>query len=391
MKPEARILARSDRLPPYLFSAIDAAKNAALAAGRPIVDLGVGDPDRPTPQPLVDALITAVADPAGHRYPAQRGAAGLRRAVAAFMAGRYGVEVDPDGEVLVLIGSKEGLGHLPLTCVEEGDNVLVPDPGYPVYGQATILAGGEPRAFVLRAERDFRPDPAELADLADERTRLLFLNYPHNPTGAVAEADDWRAWAAVARARNLVMVNDAAYLEVTLDGSRPVSMLAAVDHRSERVIELHSFSKLFNMTGWRVAFAVGHREVIGALGRVKESMDSGVFTPIQEVAAQALGPGFAELRAAVMEPYARRREMIVPALAEAGFEVFPSRATFYVWVRVPAGETAADFCARALAERDLVVTPGTGFGPGGEGWFRISLTAADADVVTAAERLRGWR
>lgn len=383
-------MARPDRLPPYLFSAIDAAKNAARAAGRPVVDLGVGDPDRPTPQPLVDALVAAVAEPAGHRYPAQRGAPGLRRAIASFMAGRYGVEADPDTEVLVLIGSKEGLGHLPLTCVEEGDNVLVPDLGYPVYGQATILAGGEPRNFGLRAERDFLPDAAELADLADPRTRLLFLNYPNNPTGAVAAADDWRQWAEVARARDLVLVNDAAYLEVTLDGSRPASMLAAVDHRTDRVIELHSFSKLFNMTGWRVAFAVGHRDVVGALGRVKESMDSGVFSPIQEVVALALGPDFEELRASVMEPYARRRDVIVPALAETGFEVFPSRATFYVWARVPGGEAATDFCTRALAERDLVITPGTGFGPGGEGWFRISLTADDEDVATAAERLRGW-
>ncbi|MCP4571954.1 MAG: aminotransferase class I/II-fold pyridoxal phosphate-dependent enzyme [bacterium] len=384
-------MARPDRLPPYLFSAIDAAKNAARAAGRPIVDLGVGDPDLPTPRPLVEALAAAVADPAGHRYPAQRGAEILRSAVADFMGKRYGVTVDPATEVLVLIGSKEGLGHLPLTCVEEGDNVLVPDLGYPVYGQATILAGGEPRPFKLREERGFLPEAAELSDLADERTRLLFLNYPNNPTGAVAEADHWRAWARVAQERNLVMVNDAAYLEVTLDGSRPASMLAAVDHRADRVVELHSFSKLFNMTGWRIAFAVGHADVVGALGRVKESMDSGVFTPIQEVAAKALGPDFDDLRAGVMAPYARRREMIVPALEEVGFEVFPSRATFYVWARVPVGETSTDFCARALAECDLVVTPGTGFGTGGEGWFRISLTAADEDVATAAERFRGWR
>jgi LL-diaminopimelate aminotransferase len=384
-------LARHDRLPPYLFSAIDAAKNAARAAGRPVVDLGVGDPDRPTPRLLVDALATAVADPAGHRYPAQRGGPVLRRAVAAFMDERYGVPVDPDTEVLVLIGSKEGLGHLPLSCIEEGDNALVPDLGYPVYGQATILAGGRPRLFGLDPARGFRPDPAELAGLADARTRLLFLNYPNNPTGAVATADDWRTWSDVAHDHGVVLVNDAAYLEVAPDDVPPVSMLSAVDHRARRVIELHSFSKLFNMTGWRVAFAVGHRDVVGDLARVKESMDSGVFTPIQEVAARALGPGFAELRAAVMEPYARRRGMIVPALEAAGFAVFPSRATFYVWARVPEGESAGEFCARALAERDLVLTPGTGFGPGGEGWFRISLTAPDADVATAAERLGGWR
>lgn len=384
-------MARIDRLPPYLFSAIDAAKNAARQAGRPVVDLGVGDPDRPTPEALVAALAAAAREPAGHRYPAQRGTAELRHAIAGYMADRHGVEVDPESEVLVLIGSKEGLGHLPLTCVEEGDNVLVPDLGYPVYGQATILAGGEPRLFALTAERDFQPDPADLAAAMDARTRLLFLNYPHNPTGAVADADDWRAWAGLAADRDVVLVNDAAYLEVAPDDDAPTSLLAAADHRAAPLVELHSLSKLFNMTGWRVAFAVGHPEVVGALARVKESMDSGVFTPIQQVAARALGPDFTALRAEVMEPYARRRAALVAALEEADFVVFPSRATFYVWARVPAGESAADFCARALAERDLVVTPGTGFGPGGEGWFRLSLTAPDADVAEAAERLRGWR
>jgi len=382
---------RLDRLPPYLFSAIDAAKAKARAAGRPVVDLGIGDPDRPTPAALVRVMIEALDDAAGHRYPAQRGDAALRRVIAAWLAGRHGVTADPDTEILALIGSKEGLGHLPLTCVQEGDNVLVPDLGYPVYAQATILAGGDPRPFALAAERGFLPDPAELARLADERTRLAFLNYPNNPTGAVAPAGFWSEMAGIAADRGFVLVNDAAYLEVTLDGTRPASMLAEVDHRRHRVIELHSLSKMFNMTGWRVGFAVGHPQVVGALGRVKESIDSGVFTPVQRVATHALGPAFADLQRDVMAPYAARRAVMVQALEAAGFEVFPSGATFYVWVRVPDGGASAEFCARVLEEIDVVVTPGLGFGGGGEGWFRVSLTAADADVAEGARRFREWR
>jgi LL-diaminopimelate aminotransferase len=384
-------VSRLDRLPPYLFSAIDRAKAAARAEGRPVLDLGVGDPDLPTPPELVEVLVQEVADPAGHRYPAQYGDAGLKAAVAAWLARRHGVEADPASEILVLIGSKEGLGHLPLTCVQEGDNVLVPDLGYPVYGQATLLAGGEPRNYPLRADNAFRPDPADWRRLADDGTRLAFANHPHNPTGATADAGLWCDLAAAADEGGYVLVNDGAYLEVTLDGSRPASLLAAVDHRAHRVLELHSLSKLFNMTGWRIAFAVGHRDVVADLGRVKESMDSGVFTPIQKVAQHALGEPFARLQRQVMAPYPERRRQIVEALAASGFEVFPSTATFYVWARVPSGETAAGFCARALRERDLVITPGNGFGPGGEGWFRISLTASDEDIAAAAGRLRGWR
>lgn len=384
-------MGRLDRLPPYLFSAIDAAKAEARAAGRPVVDLGIGDPDRPTPPALVEVMRQALGEPAGHRYPAQRGDRALRRTIAAWLAERHGVEADPDGEILVLIGSKEGLGHLPLTCVQEGDNVLVPDVGYPVYGQATILAGGDPRPFALAAERGFLPDLEELARLADARTRLAFLNYPNNPTGAVVQPGFWREAAALAADRGFLLVNDAAYLEVTLDGSRPASMLAEVDHRRHRVIELHSLSKMFNMTGWRVGFAVGHRDVVKALGRVKESIDSGVFTPVQRVAEHALGSAFADLQRGVMAPYAERRRVMVGALEAAGFAVFPSGATFYVWTRVPGGGSSAEFCARVLREIDVVVTPGLGFGSGGEGWFRVSLTASDADVAEAARRFREWR
>ncbi len=384
-------MGRLDKLPPYLFSAIDAAKEKARDAGVSVVDLGVGDPDRPTPRALVEVMARAVADPAFHSYPAQRGDAGLRQAIALWLANRHGVQVDPVRQVLVLVGSKEGLGHLPLTCVEEGDNVLVPDLGYPVYGQATILAGGDPRIFSLRPEMGFLPDLDELARLMDKRTRLLFLNYPNNPTGAVAGNTFWKKLVGLCSDRNVTLVNDAAYLEVTLDGSRPVSLLGAANPEADRVVELHSLSKMFNMTGWRIAFAVGHPDVVGDLARVKESIDSGVFTAVQATAAHALGEAFEELLGSVMEVYPRRRKIMVDALNKAGFEVFDSPATFYVWCRVPAGESSVDFCGRALAEIGVVVTPGPGFGSGGEGWFRISLTASDEDIAEGARRIGDWR
>jgi len=294
-------------------------------------------------------------------------------------------------QILILIGSKEGLGHLPLSCVEEGDNTLVPDLGYPVYGQATLLAGGEPRTFALRMENQFLPDLAELESLMDDHTKLLFLNYPNNPSGATATAEFWRPLIDLCQSRNVILVNDAAYMEVTLDGSRPLSMLKVAEPKTEKIIELHSLSKMFNMTGWRIAFAAGHEEVVGRLGRVKESMDSGVFTAVQETAAFALGESFEELLTGVLKAYPERRRTIVSALNEAGYEVFPTEATFYVWCRVPTKESAVEFCGRALAEIGLVITPGTGFGLGGEGWFRISLTAADAEIAEGARRLRSWR
>jgi len=380
-------MARLENLPPYLFTAIDAARDRAVAQGVDVVDLGVGDPDRPTPDALVELAAAAVRTPAYHRYPSGRGDHQLRRAVAGFLRRRHGVDVDPDTEVLILLGSKEGIAHLPLSLVQEGDNVLVPDIGYPVYTQSTILAGAEPRLFTLASERAFLPDPGQLAALADPRTRLCWINYPNNPTGAEAGAGLYEPLGKLSRERGFVLANDAAYLEVSLDEHRPVSLLEAVDHKKNRVVEFHSLSKMFNMTGWRVGFAVGNAEVLAGLARVKESIDSGVFTAIQEVATFALGRVADQLLEQVMAPYPQRRRVIVDALQAAGFEVFPTQATFYVWARVPGGEDSLGFCSRMLRQHGVVVTPGTGFGPGGEGWFRISLTAPDARIKAAAERL----
>ncbi|HOX26580.1 MAG TPA: aminotransferase class I/II-fold pyridoxal phosphate-dependent enzyme [Candidatus Krumholzibacteria bacterium] len=381
-------MGRLDKLPPYLFAEIDAARDRAAAQGVDVVDLGVGDPDQPTPKALVDLAAAAVRLPEHHRYPPGRGDARLRRAIAGFLRRRHGVDADPESEILVLVGSKEGIAHLPLALVAEGDNVLVPDVGYPVYTEASILAGAEPRLFPLSVDRAFLPDPRVLGRLADARTRLLWLNYPNNPTGAEAGAGLYAPLAELAEARGFVLANDAAYLEVSLDGHRPVSLLEAVDHRRQRVIEFHSFSKMFNMTGWRLGFAVGNSGVVGQLARVKQSIDSGAFAALQEVAAAALAIGAADrLLVDVMKPYAQRRRAIAAALAKAGLAVFPTQATFYVWARVPAGETSLGFCGRVLRDLGVVLTPGVGFGPGGEGWFRISLTAPDDRIAVAARRL----
>ncbi len=381
-------MSRLQRLAPYLFTEIDRAKRAAMAAGRDVIDLGIGDPDRPTPAPLLDAMAAAIRRPEHHRYPANRGSPALRRAAAEWLRRRHGVVVDPDTQVLALIGSKEGLAHLPLSLLEEGDEVLVPDIGYPVYASATLLAGGVPRAFPLTAERGFLPDPAALAAAAGERTRLLYLNYPNNPTGATAAPGFYADVVAALRGADVVVASDAAYLEVVPEGGRPASLLGETDPSRERVVEFHSLSKMFNMTGWRIGFAAGHPEVIAALDKVKQNIDSGVFSAVQDVAAQALSPTGEDLLRGVMAVYPPRRRRMTAALRDAGFEVFATEATFYVWARVPAGEDSGGFCRRVLEREAVVVTPGTGFGAGGEGWFRLSLTAPDERLAEAAERFR---
>ncbi len=380
-------MARLDKLPPYLFSEIDAARDRARAQGVDVIDLGVGDPDRPTPKTLVDLAASAVRTPAYHRYPTGRGDARLLRAISGFLRRRHDVDADPDSEIIALVGSKEGIAHLPLALAAEGDNILVPDIGYPVYTQSAILTGAEARTFPLTVDRAFLPDPTVLAQLADAHTRLLWTNYPNNPTGAEAGAGLYEPLAELAADRGFVLANDAAYLEVSLDAHRPVSLLEAVDHRTNRVIEFHSLSKMFNMTGWRIGFAVGNADLIAKLARVKESIDSGVFSAVQEVATFALARVADDLLGEVMQPYSERRRIMTTALRNIGLEVFPTQATFYVWARVPEGETSMGFCGRVLRDHGVVLTPGVGFGAGGEGWFRISLTAADARIKEAAGRL----
>jgi LL-diaminopimelate aminotransferase len=374
-------------LPPYLFTEIDRARRQAEAQGQDVIDLGIGDPDRPTPAPLLQAMTTALAQPIHHRYPPNQGRGELRRAIAAWLVRRHHVDVDPDRNVQVLIGSKEGLAHLPLALLSEGDEVLVPDLGYPVYTQATILAGGTPVSFPLTHARGFRPELADLSRLVSQRTRLLYMNYPNNPTGALASKQVLQQVVELASRHGFAVAHDAAYLEVAAGPERPVSLLAVADPIRHRVIEFHSFSKMFNMTGWRIGFAVGHQDLIRDLGRVKESIDSGVFGAIQAAVAAVLEQDFADVIDQVTAVYPPRRAVLAKALHELGCEVFPTAATFYVWSRIGSGEGSLAFCQRILRECGVVLTPGIGFGPGGEGWLRASLTAPDARIASAAERL----
>jgi LL-diaminopimelate aminotransferase len=379
---------RLDLLPPYLFAEISRTVGRLRAEGRDVISLGIGDPDLPTPEPIIDALAEAARDPANHRYPETEGLPELRGAIADWYRRRFGVELNPDAEVVPLIGSKEGIAHIPLAVIDPGDVVLVPDPGYPVYTSGAVFAGGE--AFYLRLEegRGFLPDLGAVPTEVARRARLLWLNYPNNPTGATADEGFFREVVEFAREFDIVVCHDAAYSEVAFDGYRPPSFLQ-VEGAREVGVEFHSLSKTYNMTGWRVGMAVGNPDIIQALTRVKTNFDSGIPQAIQRAAIAALqGPdGWVEASNRV---YRRRRDLAVEALRAAGFDVRPPQATFYLWVRTPNGQPSIDFALRLLEATAVVVTPGVGFGPGGEGYFRISLTTPDDRLEEALRRLVAW-
>jgi len=379
---------RLDLLPPYLFAEISRTVGRLRAEGRDVISLGIGDPDLPTPEPIIDALAEAARDPANHRYPETEGMPELRGAIADWYRRRFGVELNPDAEVVPLIGSKEGIAHIPLAVIDPGDVVLVPDPGYPVYTSGAVFAGGE--AFYLRLEegRGFLPDLGAVPTEVARRARLLWLNYPNNPTGATADEGFFREVVEFAREFDIVVCHDAAYSEVAFDGYRPPSFLQ-VEGAREVGVEFHSLSKTYNMTGWRVGMAVGNPDIIQALTRVKTNFDSGIPQAIQRAAIAALqGPdGWVEASNRV---YRRRRDLAVEALRAAGFDVRPPQATFYLWVRTPNGQPSIDFALRLLEATAVVVTPGVGFGPGGEGYFRISLTTPDDRLEEALRRLVAW-
>lgn len=380
---------RLNALPPYLFVEIDRRKRAALAAGVDVIDLGVGDPDRPTHRFLVDRLKTAVENPVYHRYPPDRGLAGFRQQVSAFFAQRYGVTLDPEREVLSLIGTKEGLGHLPLAVVNPGQAVLVPDPGYPVYHSATLFAGGTPHRMPLLEERGWLPDLDAIPLAVVRDAALMFLNYPNNPTGAVARLDFFEQAVDFARRHDLVIAQDAAYNEMGYD-FQPPSILQ-VSGATDVAIELHSLSKTFNMTGWRLGFAVGNPEVLAALGRIKSNIDSGQFSAIQEVGIEAYQnmdrPELRQMR----DTYRARADVLISGLRELGFRVRRLEATFYVWAGVPAGCDGMQVASRLLDEAAVVCIPGLGFGQAGRNFVRFALTV-DADRIRRAlDRMRAMK
>lgn len=376
---------RLRKLPPYLFKEIDRKKAEVKARGVDIIDLGVGDPDLPTPPHIIAALKSGAEDPANHRYPSYSGMNTFREAVAEWYEKRFNVSLDPVTEVVSLIGSKEGLAHLPLAFVNPGDVALVPTPAYPVYNTATLFAGGEPFFMPLLKENGFLPDLESIPEDAAARARLLFINYPNNPTAAVADVHFFERVTAFAVEHDIIVCHDAAYTEMAFDGFRPPSFLQAEGAR-EVGIEFHSLSKTYNMTGWRIGFAVGNRDVVEGLGAIKSNVDSGVFQAVQTAGIEALR-GDQSCVEDMMRVYAGRRDLMAAGLREAGFDVEPCRATFYLWVRVPAGWTSAGITARLL-ESGVVVTPGNGFGEPGEGYFRIALTQTLDRLEEAVKRIK---
>ena len=375
---------RLTSLPPYLFAELDRLRKAARARGVDVIDLGVGDPDRPTPQPIVEALIEAARDPGTHRYPSYQGMPEFREAAAAYMNRRFGVTLDPQTEICTLIGSKEGIAHAPLALVEIDDTVLIPSPGYPVYHAATVFAGGNPVTMPLRAENGFLPDFDAIKKAVASRATAMYLNYPNNPTGAVADLGFFSRALDFAAQHNITVLHDAAYAEIGFDGYRAPSILEAPG-AMERSVEFHSLSKTFNMAGWRLGFVAGNAEVVGAIGRVKTNVDSGVFDAVQWAGITALGLEDAVVTG-IGDVYHERRDVVVAGLRAAGIEAPEVRATFYVWFPVPGGDSAA-FARRLLDEAGIVLTPGVGFGSAGEGFCRLALCQEKERLAEAMERL----
>ncbi len=377
---------RVQQLPPYLFAAISQMIERKRAEGVDVISLGIGDPDLPTPAHLIERLQEAATDPQNHRYPESEGLPELRQAIARWYRRRHSVELDPESEIVVLLGSKEGIGHLPLCLIDPGDVSLITDPGYPVAEIATMFAGGESVRLPLSKEDGWLPRLDDVDPEVARRARILWLNYPNNPTGAVAPLEFFERAVAWARGHDVVIAHDLAYADVTFDGYVAPSILE-VRGANEVAIEFNSLSKTFNMTGWRAAMAVGNAEVIDALTRVKSNLDSGLPQAIQQMAITALDDPRNSI-AEHNEVYQRRRDRVVAVLRELGLRLDVPQASLYVWAKLPAGQgLAADYAARLVEETGVVVTPGGSYGPAGEGYIRISLTIADDRLEEALSRL----
>ena len=377
---------RLDRLPPYLFAELERKIAAKRAAGVDVISLGIGDPDTPTPESTIDALARAAADPGTHRYPSNRGRPELREAIVRFYARRFGVELDPETEVVPALGAKEAIFNLNLAFLDPGTAALAADPGYPVYTGGPLLAGGEVELMPLLPERGFTPDLLAIPGDVLSRARLMYLNYPNNPTGAVAAPGFFQEVVAFAQDHDFLVVHDAAYTETTFDGYMAPSFLETPGAK-EVGIEVFSLSKGYNMTGWRTAAVVGNPEAVEAYWRLKTNVDSGMFEAVQLAAASALDGGD-DVPRRMSKLYERRRDLVVGALREIGVEVASPKATIYVWAPVPEGHTSASYCELVLEESGVALSPGGAYGPNGEGFFRISLTVADERLTEAVGRLR---
>ena len=380
------VASRIKTLPPYLFAAIDKMKQAAIAKGVDIINLGIGDPDLPTPAPIIESLALAAKNPKHHQYPSYEGMLSFRTAVADWYKRRFKVTLNPTDEVLTLIGSKEGIGHIHLALVDPGDIVLVPSPGYPVYPVGTAFCGGVSHLMPLTKANGFLPDLNAIPKDVARKAKLMWLNSPNNPTSVVMTKDYFKRVVEFAQENQVIVCHDAAYSEIYYDGKPPVSFME-IDGAKDVGVEFHSLSKTYNMTGWRIGFVVGNKDVLAALGKVKSQLDSGVFEAVQAAGITALGldDSFTD---GLRTIYQERRDTLVPGLKSLGLEVDPPPAAFYIWVTVPKGYTSASFTAHLLEKTGIVTTPGNGFGAPGEGYIRMTVCTSKERLAEAVERIK---
>ena len=380
---------RLNKIPPYLFAEIDRKVQEKKKAGVDVISLGIGDPDLPTPPRIVHVLQEAAADPANHRYASYFGLAELRGAIAGWYGHRSGVTLDPSTEILPTLGSKDGIAHVPLALVDPGDVVLAPDPGYTVYVTGALMAGADPYIMPLTAANHWLPDLEAIPEEVAQRATLMWLNYPNNPTAAVADRDFLERAVAFCRRHEIILCHDAPYSEIAFDGYRPLTLFE-IPGAKEIGLEFHSLSKTFNMTGWRIGWVCGRADLVALIGQLKTNIDSGIFQAVQWAAIEALNGGDQETRAAC-DVYARRHELVADTLNDLGWSIKPPRATFYVWAPVPKGYDSIGFASHVLDEVGVNITPGVGFGAHGEGYFRLSVTAPDARLEEAMARMRKLR
>ena len=373
-------------IPPYLFAEIDRKVQEKKRAGVDVISLGIGDPDLPTPKRIVSVLQEAAADPQNHRYPSYFGLAELRESIAGWYRSRFGVDLDPHTEILPTLGSKDGIAHAPLVYVDPGDVVLAPDPGYTVYVTGAITAGGEAYSMPLLAENNWLPDLDAIPDDVARRAKLMWLNYPNNPTAATADREFMVRAVEFCRTNGIILCHDAPYSEIAFDGYRPLSLFEIAGAK-EVGLEFHSLSKTFNMTGWRIGWVCGRADLVGLFGQLKTNIDSGIFQAVQWAAIEALRGGEDDTRAAC-DIFARRHRLVADTLNSIGWNIKPPRATFYVWAPVPKGYDSMGFAGHVLDEVGVNITPGVGFGKYGEGYFRLSVTAPDDRLMEAMNRLR---
>lgn len=384
---DVKVSKKLESLPPYLFAEIDVAKRKARAEGRNIIDLGVGDPDIPTPAFIVDKLCEAAHDPKNHRYALDQGMPELRQAIADWYKQRFNVDLNPDREVLPLIGSKEGIAHMPIAFLDKGDAVLVPDPCYPPYRNATILADGKPQIMPLKASRGFLPELEAVNPKIAAKAKLIFLNYPNNPTSAIADRPFYEKVVQFALRYNCVVCHDAAYSEISFDGYKPMSFLE-VPGAKEVGVEFHSLSKTFNMTGWRIGWVCGNEQAVAALAKVKSNIDSGIFQAIQIAGIAALKEG-ASVIEANNKIYAERAQVFVDGLKNLGWKVDKPKATFYVWAKIPKkAKSSLEFAQILLERANIVAAPGIGLGKYGEGYVRFAMTVDKENIKEAVERMK---